>query len=893
MCVLQDVHDGGMLLMAFSGMSLGHIDQMDGTSITGWMYSAISDSRPVVLVDERPAFVEAWPLPRADVQARYGIEEATGFRCKASFLSPDSTIRLYAVSCDGAALLDEKKLPAHVCETNIFLQLRTAAKIAALDNAVAVVCWEGSHNPLGRAKVLYDVVASKRPAVLFTYLFDAFGGELWPPVARSETAVVTIPWNRRELFHHLIAEAGIRFHTIWLCKPRVPTFLLGALLAAPDARCIVDIDDNETAFSRNETLKNTVHGLAGVNLAEYFLEHLGTRTVASRTLQEKYGGHLVRHARKQCTGKVARKQDAPIKIGFIGTARSHKNLRAAAKSIALANRLTRTNGVLHVYGDIDDKLRLELQAAQAVVHGGVALEELADRLREIDMVLTGFPSTDPEYNAIIDYQISSKISDALSAGIPVLVPDAPSVRDLGSVNGLFPFTANTFLEQYLKALSCTAPITLPHEFTFSGAYEHFLQAEQEAIPGGMERLAIPKLETASVRMSSCRTLVLLWKQHDAGIYGRRVDQIARSWKQRHPEDRVIILECMNPQRKVSYQEAESSFFADARLILSLAEQKSKEGYLSVDGVLYKMLDIARPEELHSQFLHFLVQQDILPQNTCFVLFPIVNGIEQIQTVLVPYKKIVDVVDNQTVWASTNEAQLHMLAQYKELIQSATVTVFNSENNRTIFLEKGLLSSQANYSRIANWYRLPCGVCSLPLAPLAESVLHLVYSGNMNDRIDWGLLHAICALPQTTLHLIGVCSRRQDDLFALLKHPAAVYHGALDELRTLELVRRMDAAIVPHEDNYCSMFMNPMKIHMYAALGIPVLCAAIAGVESRENLTVCKDTKALLHEIDRIRRNMNRLRRSKRRAVAAASAGNDEDAYMRLIEQCFATVLQDR
>lgn len=879
--------------MAFSRMSLGHIDQMDGTTITGWVYSSFAESRPLVLVDERPALMEAWPLPRRDVQAQYGIEEATGFRCKVFFLSPASTIRLYAVSGNGAVLVDEKKLSAHRCETNSFLQLQTATKAAASDNAVAIVCWEGSHNPLGRAKVLYDiVVSSKRPAVLFTYLFDAFGGELWPPVARSETTVVTIPWNRRELFHHLIAKAGIQFNTIWLCKPRVPSFMLGALLAAPGARVLVDIDDNEAAFSCNEVIKDTVHGLAGVNLAGYFLEHLKARTVASRTLQEKYGGHLIRHARAQCAGKAARKQDAPIKIGFIGTAREHKNLRAAAKSIALVSRLTRTNGVLHVYGDIDDKLRPELEAAQAVVHGGVAQEDLADTLREMDMVLTGFPSTDPHANAIVDYQISSKISDALSVGIPVLVPDTPSIRDLNRVTGVFPFTVDTFLDQYLKALSYAVPIVLPHEFTFSGAYEHFLQAEQEAVPGVLERLAIPTLEKASIRTSSRRTLVLLWKQQDAGIYGRRVDQIARSWRRRHPEDRVIVLEFINPQRRAFYREGENSFLADARLILSLAEQKCEKGYLSGDGVLYMMLDADGPEEQHSRFLRFLVHQDILPQNSYFVIFPIVNGMERIQNLLVPYGKIVDVVDNQTVWASTYEAQLHMFSQYKALIQSATVTVFNSENNRAVFLKKGLLSPETKHVRIANWYRLPGDVCAPPFASGTKNVVHLVYSGNMNDRIDWGLLHAISTLPNTVLHLVGVCSRRQDDLFALLKHPAAVYHGALDEAQTLELVGQMDAAIVPHEDNYCSMFMNPMKIHMYTVLGIPVLCANIAGVESQENLTVCKNAKVVLREIERIRRNIHTLRRGKR-SVVAASASNDEDAYMRLIDQCFATALQDR
>ena len=81
---------------------------------------------------------------------------------------------------------------------------------------MAVVCWDGAHNPIGRAKVLADVAALSRPTVLVTYLFDEFGGTLWPPLRSADLCIVTIPWKKRDLYHAALRAAGLVFYTIWI-----------------------------------------------------------------------------------------------------------------------------------------------------------------------------------------------------------------------------------------------------------------------------------------------------------------------------------------------------------------------------------------------------------------------------------------------------------------------------------------------------------------------------------------------------------------------------------------------------------------------------------------------------------------------------------------------------
>ena len=46
-------------------------------------------------------------------------------------------------------------------------QLERAARLAADPSCVAITCWESAHNPVGRARVLYDVARTRGPAVVF------------------------------------------------------------------------------------------------------------------------------------------------------------------------------------------------------------------------------------------------------------------------------------------------------------------------------------------------------------------------------------------------------------------------------------------------------------------------------------------------------------------------------------------------------------------------------------------------------------------------------------------------------------------------------------------------------------------------------------------------------
>jgi glycosyltransferase involved in cell wall biosynthesis len=358
-------------------------------------------------------------------------------------------------------------------------RLRNAAAIASREDAVAITCWNGSHNPIGRAKVLYDIVSTRRPAVLFTYLFPEFGGDLWGPIRNSGCEIVAIPWEQRAAFHQAIRSLQMRFNTVWISKPRLPSFILAALVANDDARVVLDFDDDEEHFMEKHHNRDKIFAAAGIAQSRELVSAIHARTAASATLQRAFDARLVRHARAPLDKVEGRRRDGEFRIGFAGTAHRHKGLIGAAEAIRKLNmegRLDR-KAVLHVYGTFNPpELQNALRDLGAVTQGVIALEQLDSRLRGLDALLASYPTLDPEDLAVHRFQIPSKISDGLRLGLPVLAARWPGVEDLSDVPGVYLFGEGQFAGAIEAAMTCRDDIGLPNSFTLAGAYDSFSEA---------------------------------------------------------------------------------------------------------------------------------------------------------------------------------------------------------------------------------------------------------------------------------------------------------------------------------------------------------------------------------------------------------------------------------
>ena len=820
----------------------GNIDRVEGREILGWMAAPSNDIVPVVMVDGVPIAKRTLSIKRDDVNKALEIDGRFGFSFEADSLRPGSAITLFARAGLELIPVTQMTFQAHTLETNFYNQLEDAIEIASLPDSVAIVCWDGGHNPIGRAKVLYDIIKTKRPTIIVCYIFDELGGEIWHPLLNSDIKILAIPRRQRHLFETKLKKRKLSFDTVWICKPRLPSFELAALVSHADTKLVLDFDDNEEHFSRSDASKDKVYGTAAINLSNHLTERVQARTAASVTLQHKYDATLVRHARVANDEPeiTSESEEEPIKIAFIGTVRPHKNLLEATRATRIYSWQSKRKAALHIFGDIRPSSYAD-QLAQngAIVQHNIPMSELTTQLRSMDVILAGFPRLSDDDNEILDYQISSKIGDALSVGKPVLVPEGPSVADLARTAGVYLFNQTNFAERLNSAVTNQANLKLPKPFTLKGAYKSFEIAENKASScerAGQALSSIMLDASPSAPAETAPNLLLFWKQPDAGLFGRRVDQIARAYKAAFPTHNVRILEVVSGNLDKTINGARSNFLAEDELIANNMELK-RTGKLSQNSVQYDQLLLPKDTSVTDIFELFLLERDMTPRNTTVVLFPILEYYEELSRILIKFPTIMDVVDNQLSWARNRALKRGVFEQYYAMSRRSEICIFNSSRNREFFLQNGILEPSMPSLMIENWYMPPentSAECQLSKA----AGTHIVYSGNLGDRIDWDLFNRLASsFEDVVIHIVGAARRSQERLLSLLKHENIIYHGPKTESATLSLLKMMDVAIVPHVVDDVSMYMNPLKIKMYNSIGLPTVAMNVGGISEADGLYV--------------------------------------------------------
>lgn len=787
----------------------------------------------------------------------------------------------------------DKVAQSGVSPSVTFSQILRALEISKRPDAVAITCWDGGHNPIGRAKVLYDICKTGRKPVLFTYHFQEFSDTIWAPIADEDITVVQIPWAERAKYLKMIADCGIEFPTVWICKSRYPSFELAAHITGAETRIILDDDDNEEHFSRSKASTEKFYGRFTTSLARYVASNLSSRSAASVTLAQKTGAEIVRHCRAVPDAPAPRmRAPGPQRIGFIGTVRPHKGLIEAARAVRDYREQRHRDVEFHVYGDFNPPaLKDDLRALGVTVRENIPSSELFETLQGFDVILTGYDAggTDPE---VTRYQISSKIGDGLAAGKPVLTPYYESVADLEGVEGLFLFTQDGFFDALDRALGHTSGVSLPEQFTYEHGFAVFEALEARADTGqSLDMLMQLRLDPElSAGGAGQKNLVLVWKQQDAGLYGRRVDQLARSFRARHPDMRVIILEIASQGTFDDYQKSSSSFVRDHALQLEDVPQKELRKKRSAEGVEFHLIRNRSRDAVEKNLSAYLIDEGLYPGNTLLVLFPLHHLWEGCRSVFSAYRRIVDVVDNQLSWASTDAKKEAYFSKYLDVLSGGAEVVFNSQANLEFFRETGLLDGRGAQQEpriIPNWYHQhPVSAPEIGARPATrfgarDGKVHLLYSGNMSDRFDWELIDSLAKSHDYVIHLVGAAARQADQLQGVLENDRIVYWGILPEARLVKLIGQVDIGIVPHTLTEVSKYMNPLKVEMYVSYGLPVVCTQIPGLAGHDGVHVCRSHAEFKSALKGLAGHVGEARK----VHIPAAAVECERQYLELIEQC--------
>jgi len=887
-------------------MAIGNIDTVIGGRVEGWLFADEPLTRPYVSIDGRPARILRMNTPRPDVERALGVKGGFGFVAElpGSYHGP-ARISLHAIDGKHVEQVHERRFD--LCYNDGFsaLDLAAAIEISREPDSVAIVVWDAAHNPVGRAKVLYDIATHSRPAVLFGFCHSEFGTRLWEPLQSSPIRCCLIRPEGFARFRDTARDYGLAFDTIWLCKPRLPTFQLAEAIARPGCAMVLDLDDNEEAFSRGSHSWDRAYGETSVNKAALYRDSIKVRSVASISLQERFGGEIVRHVRPQTANNAppapAPKPDAggaDLRLIFIGTVRPHKGMVEAARAIRMVAYRHRLKITLTVGGTFDPaSLKEELVDAGVEILGLVPSANLQEILTQHDAVITGYPGHS-RFDEVNTYQISSKIGDALQAGLPVLVPNSPATRDLADIPGIHLFDPATFEDVVCRVAQDRGPAPqLPDSFSIPKASETFealvAQARASTPQGPSDRVA---------NRAPRRNIVLLWKQNDSNLFGRRIDQIARLLAGHIEDASVYVVEFAEPRWLAGDSPGATSSEALCR-----EETQHKLHGFTKHGVHHHTIvgqasrtsddppagrNPAQPD-LCQAFDAFLKDNGIYPTNSLVIAFPLhyIGGlIDNLLPILQPFKLIVDVVDNQLSWGTTKQRP-SKIADYRAICDLAETVIFNSAINRDTMIEMSIAEA-AKTRLIPNWY----------IAPTEDQTsqefwqwggndrTNVLYSGDLNNRVDWPLLYAIVELVSASggvLHLVGGSHRVQQEMAHLLNRPHCIYHGALREEAVLAIAAKCDFAVVPHLHDDLSTYMNPLKIKMYAAVGLPHIVTDVPGIDTAsEFTTVARDHEDFLARIRAFFASPPRLRAP---SPPARDLPPEAVKYWTVVEECLDTV----
>jgi len=826
----------------FSEVERGRLLGFKDGYVTGWYSPTSEPSLPIIKIDGMPTI----NLELSSNNPLSKIPVKNGFVTQAINKGEQANIELLSLSEMGLTSLHKIKSKNQSNLIDKFVDLKRALKICKDPNAVAITVWEGAHNPIGRAKVLYDIVAKNRPVILFAYVFGDFGNEVWQPIKNTNINVVLIPYAQRFEYQTIIQLQNIKFNTVWICKYRLHSFELACMIAHPETACILDIDDNEDVFINSEASKYKPYGIFSKNKADYYLHKTFAKSVASTSINKIHGGEIVRHARNQYPNKKPRKQRAGQQTAvFVGTIRPHKNIPELVDAVNKYNQSSSKPMCLVIGGDFNPtSLKHSLKSPFSSIIDEVTSEDLYETLMNHDVVITGYPDKNNENNEVNKLQITAKIGDALAIGRPVLTPKTDAVADLTNIPGLFIFTRETFDRQLTKALNYNQTISLPKEFTLDFSYLTFLKLETLARSKSQAKHIFGLDPFFGYKLNQSynnENIVLVWKQHDSGVYGRRIDHIARFYKQNHPKCKVTVLEFISDKELTNLMQSDIQFDNFSMVLNDVLLQKLYS--YTVEGVDYKLITYADKSGWNSfdgKFKSYLRSEKLYPDNTVLILFPLHQIFNQMISIVKDYKTIVDLVDNQINWITETKKRVEGLKQYYHLISIADEVVSNSSQNLEYFQDRNFFQDKSPIM-IPNWYTIPNSVNFKRDVPTNE--INLIYSGNLNDRIDWDLLDKICETLKNKngyLHIVGTSVRSSDNMKKLLNNPNCTYHGVINEFQLIRLLQHINFTVVPHIEDNISKFMDPIKLKMYKKLGIISLVSDLPGLPINDPMiTVAK------------------------------------------------------
>lgn len=759
---------------------------------------------------------------------------------------------------------------------------------------VCVVAWDMAHNPVGRAYLLADMAARHHQVELVGPTFKAYGGRLWPPIADAAMPIRSYPAFDMVSFLRGAADIArrTRCDIVHVGKPRLPSLLLGHLIRRiNNCPMVVDVDDHELAFvkDRRPAGLDEILAAASADMPAFSVPHsdLWTRfgetllaeadylTVSNIALQRRFGGALLRHARDETLFDPAlhdrdrtraefgyRPQDRVIL--FLGTPRAHKGLLDVAEAL---RRLRDPRLALCVIGGIGDKgltnRLLGYADARVSLHPDQPWARLPELVNMADAVVI---LQDPDH-PISAYQLPAKLTDALAMGVPVLARTVPPLEDVALARAYIPVSDDAALDTALRELAqsdlqaqgeagrsyfLTEMSYGVNAARLDLAYREARQTRPRATPLFDETLALLSRQSGIAlgpsarrkplaRGSKPRDMVFLWKQNDSDIYGRRSDMLAKYMLQSGKVRRIIHFDTPVGLYDLK-QQAEAARGHPAHQGREIHENIRRRVLRQADtpGFLRRTFlhrggasageafgQTLPPPGAYADFIRAVKEEDGVEDEPLLWVSPLVHDYPLMMEIFKPRLAVADLIDDQRAFPGSSEAYRQRAEEgYEAILRDADILFSNCEPLRQTFA-----------SLRADIHLVPNG-CEIPeknpaLHPLMRDLPRPIigYVGNLRDRVNWPLIERIAArYRHGSVVLVGSAHGRPEVADIAGRHPNIHLLGVKPHQEALHIMQAFNVAIMPHLRNGLSDHMNPLKLYVYFAAGLPIVASAVANID---------------------------------------------------------------
>lgn len=617
-------------------------------------------------------------------------------------------------------------------------------------------------------------------------------------------------------------------------------------------------------------------------------------TVSNLALQKRYGGRIVRHARNEKifnpqlydraqTRRQFGYHDRDRLILFLGTPRPHKGIFRIAQALETLND---PNLVLCIIGTITDpnvsRQLSQYPNARIDCHDDRPWSQLPELVNMADLVCILQDLNSP----ISQWQIPAKLTDAIALGIPVIVSQVPPLADLIASGAVIAVEDNNlaatirrvidgdwkidakvirsiFLQEFSYQVNSSrieSALALAKTKEKKSLPDIFIQALQLIDRELNNNLLSQLLKDLKLNISSTNSqptilkinptvftsdkpfnILFFWKQNDSDLYGRRQDRIVHYLAKSQRINKIIHFDAPISARKLqeSVQYGPKAKFDQSNFVFTNTVARSlglkdsskiiKRTFIYRDDYLgEKFLGRTLPPKTdYPDFVRQVIQEAQLDRNTIAWVCPTNFEFLDLHRELNFDFIVADIIDDQRQWQLEANYAREIDRNYQQILSAANLVFANCQPLHDAF---GSYNSQFEivpngadlFSNSHTWIKPE------ELASLSGAIVG--YVGNLSDRLDLDLLKYIATTkPEWNIVLIG-SAHRNAAIFELIEFPNIHLLGVKPYDEAVRFIKYFDVAIVPHVDSELTRHMNPLKLYVYFAVGVPIVSSTIANIE---------------------------------------------------------------